>query len=288
MEAGYDWILVRSHLRHRFVRLFSIALIVVGAVMVSGGAVYYGYAAYAHRQLTALGAPIPLRVMEPTLDHMLPDFAVEILPSTALTLTQALPALRLYPGEVVPPRYWGSTASYEPVAVQQAALIDGFKPADTRSAAPVGALLPAQRIMIPSINLSSPIKELAVLDLGDARAYETPKQIVGHIPESASSGEAGTGWYFGHLESPIRGEGAIFRSLPEIPNLLRQGQDVFVVLEGSNGVQFLYRVFNHEVIPQDSLVMNDLGRSTIALVTCVPPLVYDHRLVVWAELVGQK
>ena len=60
----------------------------------------------------------------------------------------------------------------------------------------VGSLAGATRILVPSIGLDSGVNELAILDLGDSRAYETPVNSVGHIPQSANSGEA-----FGLLRS---------------------------------------------------------------------------------------
>ena len=56
---------------------------------------------------------------------------------------------------------------------------------------------PATRIMIPSIGINSGITELSIVDLGDSRAYESPDNTVGHIPESANAGEQGPSWFFG-------------------------------------------------------------------------------------------
>ncbi|MDP2950022.1 MAG: sortase, partial [Chloroflexota bacterium] len=100
-------------------------------------------------------------------------------------------------------------------------------------------------------------------------------------------GERGTGWYFGHLESPIRGEGSVFRDLPKIPELLRQGEDVYVIV--SNGAtDFLYRVTDFQVLPGEQLKLYDTGQPSVFLVTCIPRLYYDYRLVVKAELVGTR
>ena len=51
----------------------------------------------------------------------------------------------------------------------------------------------AQRIRIPIINVDSEVGELEILDLGDSRAYETPKGIVGHLPKTPNPGEMGNG-----------------------------------------------------------------------------------------------
>ena len=142
------------------------------------------------------------------------------------------------------------------------------------------------RIAIPLIGVDSAISELAIVDVGDSREYETPKNLVGHIPQSPNPGELGNAWYFGHLESPIRGEGSVFKRLPEIPDLLRDGDDVFVELDAEDGRTYLYKVSRTEVMHEDELRLYGADRAQLTLVACVPRLVYDHRIVVTAELVG--
>ena len=85
---------------------------------------------------------------------------------------------------------------------------------------PTGGLAPATRIRIPVVGIDSEIQELGIIETDDSRAWETPKHVVGHIPTSAVPGGEGQGWYFGHLESPIRGEGNVFRKLPELAELV--------------------------------------------------------------------
>ena len=142
------------------------------------------------------------------------------------------------------------------------------------------------RIAIPAINLDSEVISLRILDLGNSLEYETPKNVVGHIPETANAGEDGTAWFFGHLESPIQGEGNVFADLPKIPDLLRDGP---VYAEVENGeYTFLYRLTSSRVVPEESLIVYDQGAPSISLVTCVPRFLYDHRLVVTGELEGVK
>jgi LPXTG-site transpeptidase (sortase) family protein len=150
----------------------------------------------------------------------------------------------------------------------------------------------AVRIAIPAIGVESDVAELAILDLGDSRQYETPKNVVGHIPETANPGESGNGWFFGHLESPIRGEGNVFRRLPEVPGLLKEYLEtgdgpVYVFLSSPDG-EFLYQVTETKVVHRDELALYDSGGPAITLVTCYPRFVYDQRVVVTAKLVGVK
>ena len=208
----------------------------------------------------------------------------------------ALPAASyaaLYPATRIHPKFWAQPlwASGEPYLYAAAddgtGLPAGFRALAAREDALArgeGAL--TTRIAIPLIGVDSAISELAIVNVGDSREYETPKNLVGHIPQSPNPGELGNAWYFGHLESPIRGEGSVFKRLPEIPDLLRDGDDVFVELDAEDGRTYLYKVSRTEVMHEDELRLYEADTAQLTLVACVPRLVYDHRIVVTAELVG--
>ncbi len=147
---------------------------------------------------------------------------------------------------------------------------------------------PPRSIEIPAIELFSEVKSLTIQNYGKARGWETPKNVVGHIPTTANPGQEGIAYLFGHLNSPIRGEGSVFRNLTEIPSILRQGKDVYVYVEDEGGKTYLYRVNKTRVIPQEEFEIKDSDSSLIELVACVPSYIYDHRLIVTAELVGSK
>jgi LPXTG-site transpeptidase (sortase) family protein len=151
----------------------------------------------------------------------------------------------------------------------------------------LGDLPPATRIRIPALELDSHIAELAIVRTDNSASWETPKHVVGHIPTTANAGSGGQGWYFGHLESPIRGEGSVFRRLPEVTQLLKEDPDrpVYVFLE-SVSRSFAYRIYNVEVVSQEDLEVSDSGTHDITLVTCTPRFVYDQRLLVTAALIG--
>ena len=201
----------------------------------------------------------------------------------------------LYPAMHIHPKFWAQPlwSGGEPYVYRHGSpapgLPDGFRAVSAMDdALPRGSGALTSHIAIPLIDVDSETKELAILNLGDSRAYETPKHLVGHIPQSPNPGEFGNAWYFGHLESPIKGEGNVFQRLPEIPDLLRDGDDVFVELESADGRVFLYKTTRTEVIHQDELELYGSDVAQITLVACVPRLVYDHRIVVTAELVGIK
>jgi len=134
-------------------------------------------------------------------------------------------------------------------------------------------------ISIPAIGVHATITELGIEVIGDSRTYETPNTTVGHIPESANPGEYGAIWLFGHLESPISKEGSVFYRLPEIPNLLRNKEDIHITLRNNTGT-FVYKVRETKVIHEDDFTLSDTTGSTVHLVSCIPRFIYNHRLVV--------
>ena len=69
---------------------------------------------------------------------------------------------------------------------------------------------------------------------------------MGRIPNTSNPGELGNGWLFGHLESPIRGEGNVFQRLPEIPALLSAGDPVYVSLLNEDGRRVPVPGFGYE------------------------------------------
>ena len=197
--------------------------------------------------------------------------------------------LSIYGGKRLNPKHWAEPVWYGTGPYPIEVLPPGFRPISNGDiGGKIGSLANALTIRIPILNIDSEVKDLGIINLGDSSAYETPKHVVGHIPGTANPGESGNGWFFGHLESPIRGEGSVFRRLPEIPRkYLREGDPVYVILESDEG-EYLYQVISGETVKPDELHLYSADDSIITMVTCVPPLVYDHRLLVTAKLVGIK
>ena len=196
----------------------------------------------------------------------------------------------IYPGYQMHPKYWdrpllAGSASYSYGVIRRP---DGFVRLSATDGLPKGTASDAIKIRIPSIGVDSEISNLAIINLGDSSQYETPKHVVGRIPQTSNPGEAGNTWLFGHLESPIKGEGNVFRRLPEIPALLNAGDHVYVSLLNEEGDEYLYQVTETTVLYQDDLALYETDDSTITLVACVPRLVYDHRILVTGKLVGVK
>ena len=238
-----------------------------------------------------------VRQASPLIEVGSPPAAKEVLIQLSPSV---IAAQQLYPGTEIRATYWSNPLEYEPAPYIESSLIKGFKPIDSSLFAPLGTLPAPTRLIIPQpVAVDSNVAPLEIMDLGDSRAYETPKHIVGHIPVSANPGERGSLWLFGHLESPIAGEGNVFYNLPKIPDLLRRGEDVYTIVE-SGAVSYLYRITESFVVHQDDLKLDyaylktlkpdyahlEPGGANIHMVVCVPRFVYDSRLVVSGELVG--
>lgn len=310
-------------------RTLGIAMVLVGAVLLTLVSGYYAYTASARSQLDELNfavaqtAQAHLAILPESSQATLANPTEKIaIPSeggkpiapisvdeeeSGKPVIPAAPASQqvsdrpaesysaLYPAIYIHPKFWaqplwagGEPYVYNP-ASPGATLPDGFRAVSaTNDALRRGDGSQTSRIAIPLIDVDSEIQELEILNLGNSRSYETPKRLVGHIPQSPNPGELGNAWYFGHLESPIKGEGNVFHRLPEIPDLLRDGDDVFVELESVDGRIFLYKATRSEVMHADDLELYGSDTAQLTLVACVPRLVYDHRIVVTAELVGIK
>ena len=280
LAVGSDYLLYRKQRREpKSRRSLGTVLVALGAVFVALSAGYFLYATYSRSQLAGLVASGPLSLPSETPAKTAP-------PETGEAIYLSPQAVSLYPARVLQPQDWLNPLWGEPPrAAPGADLISQYLPVDW-SIIPPSTALPPTRMRIPSINLDTKVEGLRILNLGDSRAYETPKFTVGHIPESSNPGAADNGWYFGHLESPIKKEGSIFHRLPEILDLWRTGQKVYVIVDTQH-TSYLYQVVTRpRVVSKDDFGLTASSEPTITLVTCVPRWVYDQRLLVEAKLVG--
>ena len=142
----------------------------------------------------------------------------------------------------------------------------------------------ATRMIIPEIGLRATVEELEVFEEDDSRAWETPKHVVGHIPTTAKPGMSGQGWYFGHLESPISGEGNIFRQLPELAARFKRGEQFTIQLDAGSD-RYVYQVYQTNVVHASEFAVSDSGLNDITLVACWPQFEYSERVLVTAALV---
>ena len=193
----------------------------------------------------------------------------------------------VYPANLTNPKYWAEPYWAGAAPFGGPSLPEGFEPVSSRDTnVAEAARSNAVRIQIPAVNLDSSVAELGLVNIEDQLSYETPDNTVGHIPDTARPGEMAQGWYFGHLRSILQGEGDVFRRLPDIADLIRQDPvDVVLVTEDA---EYLYRVVATEQLHQDELAITNTPNSSIILVTCWPPNVYDRRILVHAELIAVK
>ena len=198
---------------------------------------------------------------------------------------------QIHPGDLIPAKYWHDPR-WADVTMQDSTLNDltrGFEPIYISTVSDNIGLAPVPtKLSIPSIGLQSQIKELDILTINDSRAWETPKHIAGHIPHTSRPGEKGILYLFGHLHSPIKGEGSVFRNLTQIPELLKDGHTVYLTVENKYGISFLYDITDTTVVHEDDFAIRESSGSSITLVACVPKYVYDHRLLVSGNLIGIK
>ncbi len=276
--------------------LSGVLVLAAGVLLLTAGVAYFSYSWWAHSNLDSLNAQAP-QVAGQTEETALSDQRQgrdqgSSKVSTTGSLNDGLTiepgdaaSYALYPGEWLSPLFWADPLRAEPPELVANPLLGEFEPLDFSKVSAATSLPAPTRITIPAIGVDSDVAGLAIVDLTDSRAYETPKNVVGHIPQTANPGEIGTAWFFGHLESPIRSEGSVFSKLPEIPGLWERGVEVYATVE-SGDTTYLYRLTGSTEVHQDDLAIQDAGGSAIRLVTCVPRFSYDHRQIVTGELVG--
>lgn len=193
----------------------------------------------------------------------------------------------LYPGDLLNPKYWGEPewAGSDPYGGPT--IPENFVPIlSTDLNTDINPTQDATHIRIPAINVDSIVSELEIIDLDDQRAYQTPDNTVGHIPETSAPGQQGSGWFFAHLESFVAREGNIFRHLPEITELIKE-DPVDVYLETPEA-EYIYRVTGTSQIHESDLRLSTTDDAQITLVTCWPPRVYDQRVLVDATLIAYR
>ena len=250
----------------------GVAMLAIGLLLLAGAAAYYAYGYAAGRNLDRLAVAVPHPVSE-TLNPAQDTAGMGPSPASQ----------HLYPGALMPARQWADPRGAIALGAPD---LDGFVPLSSTGQPLIwGADGQAERIAIPQLHVDAQVEELGIINLASAPAYETPAFTVGHIPTTPNPGSSGNGWYFGHLENPIQGEGNVFLRLPEIADLLRDGDDVHVILT-SGARDYLYLVSGTSIVHADDLALYPADDARISLVTCFPRLKYDHRLIVTAQLIG--
>ncbi|MCH7593119.1 MAG: sortase [Chloroflexi bacterium] len=276
-------------------------MIGLGLLFAAAGIGYLVYAELARSRLDELIYVVPQIERADWLVARLPETtAAKSGPSgiSDVPVEPADPALAgaalLFPARWTNPRYWSEPEWAGSAPYGAAGLPDGFvyvNPADITAASgetsefgKSASRAAAETLEIKAIGLSTTVYGLTVRNDGDQLLWDSPVNIVGHIPGTAQPGETGAGWYFGHLQSPVSGEGNVFSKLPDVVDLLRY--DPVDIIIGSADGEFLYRVTRTGFIHRDDLVLAETSEATVTLVSSYPKFVYDHRLLVTGELLA--
>lgn len=278
---------------------FAIAVMALGAILAVVGVGYLIYAEIARSRLDNLVYEVSQDERTAWLTAPVPDNdSADGAPADQTPVdgdppvdtpgvTGLVSATQLFPARWTNPRYWAEPEWAGALPYGGAGLPDDFEYVNAAEilSGPENPS-PAATLEIPAIGLSTTVYDLQLFDEGDQVFWESPVDIVGHIPGTSLPGQTGAGWYFGHLESPVRGEGNVFHDLPEVVDLIKH--DPVDVIIGSDDGEFLYRVTGTGFIHRDDLVLDKTSGSTVTLVASYPKLVYDHRLLVMAELLAYR
>ena len=262
----------------------GIAFLAGGVLMLVLVGSFFGYQAYIDARYDDLVVTLPLTL--PTDQELFAPFstAVAIIDQPSSSTNDAPTLASLYPSTEIAPQFWANPFWAE--AVDDASITAGFLPLSAVSL-PATGLGPATFVRIPIIGLEIGTLELRALPFGDGLKYEAPPFELGIIPSQPNPGEIGNTWLFGHLESPIRGEGSVFRDLPKVYDFLRNGQRVYVIVDSADG-SFLYQATEFHIMPKEDIYFWSSEGRTATLVASWPRFKYDERVVVTTVLVGVK
>ncbi|MBM2826919.1 MAG: sortase [Dehalococcoidia bacterium] len=240
--------------KRALMRLFSTGLIVTGVLMLVAGAAYYGFSLRAEAQLASL-----TRRMD-VVDKPL----------------TASPVYAQGREELGAPREPGGSEIDN--GLSRSSGDTYVPPVEERMVTPLpyAAGSVAERIVISNIEVDAPVVATGTKYEDGQLVWETAKHAVGHLKGTAYPGQVGNIVMAGHISSPIRREGNVFSRLPEIT--LGSQVSVYTPLG-----RYDYRVVETKVVlPTDTSVIEPTPESRLTLITCVPDLVYTHRLIVIA------
>ncbi|MFH1485788.1 MAG: sortase [Chloroflexota bacterium] len=243
----------------RSFRILGAALTLGGVALLLAVAAYYVYAAVAESQLSQLSKSAAAPLNRRTATVAATPTATPTVPSAATPFPSATPVAT---STVIPT----STPTLTP----------------TPSPTPTPLPLPPKRIVIPSIGVAAKVVPVGLKWEEGKLVWGTASHAVAHHEGSANPGEPSNIVMSGHISSPLKKEGNVFRRLPEI----ELGAEVVLYTDTK---LFRYKVVETRVIkPEETEVMEPTPYPVLTLITCVPDWVYTHRLIVIAESVGEE
>ena len=264
-------------------RLGSI-FVLGGLILLAAVGAFFGFQTYIGVRYDDVTGASPLTLPTDQELSILLSTQVPITRSLETSNTNGLSLRSLYSYTEIAPQDWANP--FWAQIVDSLNLYDGYLPLSEVSL-PITGLGPATFVSIPIIGLETGTIELSAEVFGDGQKYAAPAFELGIVPGQPNPGEVGNTWFFGHLESPIRGEGSVFRNLPKVHDLLRQGYLVYVIVDSEDG-SFLYQATEFRIMAKEDVTLWGSNGRTATLVASWPRFKYDERVVVTTELVGVK
>ena len=262
----------------------GIIFVLGGSLMLAAMGTFFGFQAYIGARYDNVTGTSPLTL--PTDQEL---FALLSTPARTASFSEAsntdgpsLVSVYSYPS--IAPQDWANP--FWAKMVDNVNLYEAYLPPSEVSL-PITGLGPPTFVSIPIIGLEIGTIELRAEAFGDGQKYAAPAFELGIVPGQPNPGEIGNTWFFGHLESPIRGEGSVFRNLPKVHDLLRQGHPVYVIVDSEDG-SFLYQATEFRIMDKEDVTLWGSNGRTATLVASWPRFKYDERVVVTTELVGVK
>ena len=262
----------------------GLILLASGVLLLGVVTTFFGYKTYIDARYDDVMATAPLTL--PTDQELFAPL------STTVTINETpsssnpdwLSLASVYPWTEIAPQFWANP--FWAKDVDDGNITAGYL-SPSQVALPAIGLGPATLVRIPIIGLEIGTIKLSAEAFGDGEKYAAPPFKLGIIPGQPNPGEVGNTWLFGHLESPIRGEGSVFRDLPKLHDFLRQGQRVYVIIDSDDG-SFLYQATEFRIMPKEDVVLWGAEGRIATLVASWPRFKYDERVVVTTELVGVR
>ena len=177
------------------------------------------------------------------------------------------------PAATAAPQLAAKLLPYVTSEMADPAPVDEFiAPRQSMDAAPVAVAPQPTRLLIPALDLDTPVKEVFVVD----GAWEVADYAAGYLHGTGMPGEKGNAVLAGH--AGLRG--AVFRDLGS----LAAGNDIYI---DAAGWRYRYRVRESKnVLPTEVQVLDPTPGPTLTLMTCTN---WDtQRLVVVADLLDSK
>ena len=281
MEAGYDYMLLRGPKRRQPNTLTGIFLVILGSMLITTSLAYYSDTDTARTGLVNLEAALPGAVSEvqASVQDTSPNPGQQVLSKAAWPeRTIAQPARR------------DNTRGAARSNLVEATIKMAEKPAVEKAGADITVVSTKEMSTVVEGRADAPAPVLTPVEKQADTPTLQPDTLALVEPGSSTVVEAGVEDLAtsetGLNPNPLLGEGSIFFNLVQIPEMLKQGRDVFVIAESEEG-QYLYRLISSRVVHEQDIRLYDAGGATIHLVSCVPRLVYDHRLIVSGELISQ-